>query len=655
MDTIIYYDFEKFRLDVVNEQLLKENNPIQLTHKTFKTLLILVQNSGQLVKKEDIINSIWRDSFVEDANLTQHIYLLRKTLGNNNAGKPFIETIPKRGYLFTSEVIKVRKNIKEFVNSKAVLSDFQDDSVLNEELLFLKSDIHHINDSLLHQTDPQQQIKAQNKFKSSYIWFIFGVVILLGIGLFLSRTFSIQSNKATSVNSMAVLPFKPIGAESSNEKLGFGMADAVIMRLSKLQKIPIRPTSAIFRYTDQNFNPIAAGKELEVDSILEGTIQREGEWVRVSVRLIKVDDGTTLFAETFDEKFTHIFALQDSISSNVAKTLSFNLSNNQEAQITTRTTNNTDAYQAYQLGIYFWNKRTKEDLEKAVIYFQKAVQIDENYALSYAMLADSYNMLYYYQFAENSQETIDKADEAAKKALALNDSLAESQIAMSFVQIAKYKNFELATQMLERAIQLSPYNATARIRYGWQLLRMENLDETLEQMRIAQSNDPLSPVSNSALCSILIFKRNYPEALKFSEKAVELQPNAPSIKIQQSSVYFLNGKIEESVKILKEEIKVPHSRSDALAGLAYIYAKTEKITEAEEIFKQLKSEISVSKKYSDLALVAFSLGKKDESLEYFKKFLNGNRRISFSMMVDPFWEDIWKDENYRKFLIDKNL
>jgi DNA-binding winged helix-turn-helix (wHTH) protein/TolB-like protein/lipopolysaccharide biosynthesis regulator YciM len=651
---IIYYDFDDFRLDVINEQLLKNNQPIQLTHKAFRTLLILVQNHGQLVKKEDIISKIWHDSFVEDSNLTQHIYILRKTLGNNNQGKPFIETIPKRGYCFIGEIQKVASR-EPIVEPAIALKSSNEDAVLDEQFIYIRGEdgqIHLSGNS--HKSDsPNQNLQVlASPLKS---WFFKNRILLLIcfaaiIGITFSLYRSFQPIKNPGINSIAVLPFKPIGKDSSDEKLGFGLADAVITSLSKQQKLPVRPASAVFQFTDKNFNSIEAGKELSVDSVLEGTIQREGEWIRVSVKLIKISDGSTIWAENFDEKFTYIFAVQDSISTKVAKSLMLNLSNVQEQQLITRNTSNAEAYLAYQNGRYFWNKRTKEDLEKAVNYFQKAVELDKNYAIAYAMLSDSYNMIHYYSFTDKSKETLDKADEAAQKALSLDESIPEPHIAMSYIQITKYKNNDASVKELERAIQLSPYNPTARIRYGWQLLRLGNMDGAFEQMRIAQENDPLSPVSNSALCSILLLKKNYIEALKYSEKAVELNPNAPVVKVQLGSVYYLNGKIDQAIAILKSEVNNPHSKYDAMASLAYIYAKIGKTVESEEIYNQLKNEIETSKRPSDLVLIAFTLGKKEESLNYFKEMLRRTPQMTLSMISDPYWEELFKDKEFSEVI-----
>ena len=649
MGNDIYYDFEDFRLDVTNEQLLKDSQPIPLTHKAFKTLLILVQNHGQLVKKEDIIRQIWHDSFVEDANLTQHIYVLRKTLGNNKDGKPFIETIPKRGYCFVGEIQKVTHDAR--VTEPAFAPRLDSDAVLDEQFLYVRGE-----DGQIHLSGERRGIFGElpnrtvspsvSNFFSNRFLAVIGLAGLIGLGLFLWQRLSPPED--TGIKSIAVLPFKPIGEESNNEKVGFGIADAVITSLSKQQKIPVRPTSAVFQFTEKNFNPVDAGRELGVDSVLEGTVQRDGEWIRVSVRLIKIADNSTIWAETFDEKFTYIFAVQDSISTKVAKSLMLNLTNAQEAQLTARNTSNPEAYQSYQLGRYFWNKRSKEDLERSVIHFRRAIELDQNFAIAYAMLADAYNMLYYYRFADNLSETIDLADEASQKALALNDSIPESHIAVAFVQLAKHDDVNASIKSLERAIQLSPYNPTARIRYGWQLLRQGDLEGTHQQIRIAQENDPLSTVSNSALCSVLLLKRNYPEAVKYCEKCVEIQPNAPMVRVQLASAYFLNGQPDPAVAILKEEVQNPRNKHDALSGLAYIYAKTGQTKEAEEIYGKLKTDKEFARRFSDLALVSYALGKREESLRYFKEMAGRGSRLPISMISDPYWDEILRDEEFKQ-------
>jgi DNA-binding winged helix-turn-helix (wHTH) protein len=213
----IYYDFEDFRLDVTNEQLLKDSQPIPLTHKAFKTLLILVQNHGQLVKKEDIIRQIWHDSFVEDANLTQHIYVLRKTLGNNKDGKPFIETIPKRGYCFVGEIQKVTHDAR--VTEPAFAPRLDSDAVLDEQFLYVRGE-----DGQIHLSGERRGIFGElpnrtvspsvSNFFSNRFLAVIGLAGLIGLGLFLWQRLSPPED--TGIKSIAVLPFKPIGEESNN-------------------------------------------------------------------------------------------------------------------------------------------------------------------------------------------------------------------------------------------------------------------------------------------------------------------------------------------------------------------------------------------------------------------------------------------------------
>lgn len=610
-ENFIYYDFEDFRLDVDNEKLLKDNEPVLLTNKAFLILHLLVQNAGQLVKKEQLITEIWQDSFIEDSNITQQIYILRKALGNDKNGKPLIETLPKRGYCFVGEI----KNTDQ------------------------------------PQNEPQVSTTSINQSVTKKRFAQFGLVAV-AILLILGAIYIFQSPKTVSttneIKSIAVLPFKKISQETDDSKIGFGLADAVINNLSKQQKIPVRSMSAVFQYANkESFDSIEAGKNLGVDSVLEGTVQRDGEQVRVSLRLIKIADGSTIWAETFNEKFSNIFALQDSISIKIAKSLSLNLSA-QDKQLVTQKPANAEAYQFYQLGVYFSNTRTKEGLEKAILYFQKTTELDPNYAPAYAMLADSYNWFNEFAEKEKRQELLNKSEEAANKALALDNSLAEAHIAVAFVQFVKYKNSEAGKNSLERAVQLAPYNSFARFHYGWELLRRGELENAYQQMILAQEYAPLSALNSVSLCSILIFKRDYPQALRFCEKGAELQPGLPFVNIQKANVLYLNGRIDEAINLLKLESKVESQKYYALGNLGYIYAKTGKRGEAESVYLQLKENKESFAKYSDLTLVGFTLGEKDEALKNFKQMIDTATLIPTFLTFDPFWEEVFKDDDFKR-------
>lgn len=658
----IYYEFFDFCLDVEKQQLLKNGEPVQLTHKAFQILLLLVQNSGQTTKKEDIFARLWSDSFVEDGNLTQHIYILRKALGQTPTGQSYIETIPKQGYRFTllpEQILVVNpfdKKLKIVPNITNNLTDkktVEGTDTNHNGLQHIEGAIFDENPFTFH--SPSKKFLLPAKLTSRLLFMV--VVLLLFFGMIATVIYYFQQKRrqtiiTDNVKSIAVLPFKPIGEEVDKKKLGLGMADAVIMKLSKIQQITVRPTSAVFRYIDQpTINVVSAGRELGVDAVLEGTVQSSGDRVRVSVQLVYIADGKTLWGENFQEKASDIFSLQDSISAKVANALSINLTQQQEQLLSQRETINAEAFQSYQLGVYFWNRRRKEDLLKAVEYFQLATRQDPDYAQAYAGLADTYSMLAYYRFAD-VDEMKEKAKITAEKALALNDSLAEPYIALAMAYVIKRENLIKAQELLEHAVELSPYNASARHRYGWILLTNGKLNEGAEQMRLAREYDPLSSATNRAYCSVLIMQRKFTDAVTQCETTIAIFLDTPNSRRALARAYFYVGRFSDAFSQL--EIQIKSGKEDEVVSargeLAYYYAKLGRRSEAEKIYADLKRGFKNDPDRAfDLTLIAFALGKQKEALVYFKemlKFPDNFPDSHLSLAYDPYWDEIKENPQF---------
>lgn len=597
-----------------------------LTQKAFNVLYLLIKNAGQLVKKETLISEIWHDSFVEDANITQQIYLLRKILGNDKTGNALIKTVPKRGYCFIGEV----KIIEEFAIKK---SDEIDLSIQSENSInSIKSSSSKVN--------PNKII-------------LFGAAAISVLIIFVSVFIYVNKKSvsdANNINSIAVLPFKKIGTENDDSKLGFGLADAVINNLSKQQKIPVRSMSAVFDYANQaNVDPVKAGKQLDVDSVLEGTVQQEGEQVRVSLRLIKTTDGSTIWAETFNEKFSNIFALQDSISDKVAQSISVNLSG-WEGPLITKQPSNPEAYRFYQMGVYFSNIKTNESLERAVQYFQKAIELDSEYAPSHAMLADTYNWLNQFGADSVDKNYLEKSELEAKKSLELDDSLAEGHISYSYILFVKYKDYDAAQKSLELAVKLSPFNPFARLHYGWELLQRGDLESGYQQIKLSQEYAPLSAHNNLTLCNVLIYKREYEQAMTYCQKSLEIQPNTPFVNIQRANILYLLGKTDEAINLLELENQDKSLKEEAQGSIAYILAKTGKTAEAEKIYVQIKASKDSSYKFANLALIGFTLGKTEDISMNLEKMVATSAIPPFFLIFDPFWEEMLKNPEYRKII-----
>ncbi|MBC7901393.1 MAG: winged helix-turn-helix domain-containing protein [Saprospiraceae bacterium] len=666
---VVYYDFDNFRLDLEKQQLLKNGEPVLLTHKAFQTLHILVQNCGQIVEKENIYNSIWADSFVEEGNLTQYIYLLRKTLDKNPDGESYIETIARRGYVFTAQVEKIfgpadpaaRRRQFGSSNSNISVSDAPNISAepnTSQSWLFRNEPLEFPES--IDRSEPPQTDKASWKTdplrrRLRRLPAAIASLLIIAASIALFDYFDVGKPAPAGgprVASLAVLPFQPVGDESRDSKLGFGMADAIITRLSNLQKIPVRPSSSVFRYIDEPPASYAsAGADLGVEAILEGTVQRDGDRVRISVQLFNVADGKAIWAEKFDEKYTDVFSLQDSIASRVVSSLDFKLTPQQWKVLEKHQTGSTEALEAYQMGVYFWNTRTKEDLQRAEANFQKAIEIDPKFARSFAMLSDTYNMLGYYRFADRTETNI-KATVAAAKALELDDTVAEAHIAMAFIQFSP-AGFDSAWKSIERAIELAPYNSTARLRHAWILMRMSKLDEAVAEMRLAREYDPLSPVSNGALCNILTYRENFGEAVEVCKRAVELAPDTADNRLAYANALFFNGNTAEAIELAKIAVEKSERKFSALGNVGFYYAKLGRRAEAEVILAQIKPESEKDPGLLvDLVLIEYALGNRDRSFAYFLRAYE-KRVVSMNLFNnDPVWKEVRADSRFAKVMAE---
>lgn len=355
----------------------------------------------------------------------------------------------------------------------------------------------------------------------------------------------------SSIKTLAVLPFKPLVAEDRDESLEMGMADTLIARLSNSPEIVVRPLGSVRKYGNLEQDPIAAGRALSVDSVLDGSIQRWGDNIRVNVRLVKVADGASLWTGIFDENFSNVFVVQDAISQKVAAALALQLGGDEQKRLTKRDTENVEAYQSYNKGRFHWNKRTPQDFEKSIQYFKQAVALDPNYARAFAGLADAYALLANTTNAGGSaHEMGQQAREAALKALSLDDNLAEAHAALGQIVVYYDYDFVGAEREHKRAIELNPNYATAHQWYGELLTGLGRHEEALAEMRRALEIDPLSLIINRQYGVSLIFARQYDAGLAQLKKTLELDANFALAHSTMSLAYRLKGNYAASVEEL---------------------------------------------------------------------------------------------------------
>jgi eukaryotic-like serine/threonine-protein kinase len=445
--------------------------------------------------------------------------------------------------------------------------------------------------------------------------------------------------------AIAVLPFRPISAEGRDEYLELGMADALITKLSNIGQIVVRPTSAVRKYTDLEQDSTVAGRELKVDSVLEGSIQRRGSWLRVTARLVDVEGGRTLWAEKFDEDFTDIFSVQDSISEKVAAALALKLTGEEKERLTKRYTENTAAYQLYLKGLHFFNRRSLEGYNKAIEYYQQAIEKDPNYALAYAGLADCYaNSI----FAEVlPKDAIVRARAAANKALEIDDSLAEAHNALGHVKANLDWDWVGAEREFKLALKLSPNYVEAHHRYSHYLVAVGRFEESLTESLRGLELDPIDLSMNTHLGWHYLMARQNDKAIAELEKTLELDQSFVRARLFLGQAYERTGRYEEAIAEFKKARDLYGQGQVASGMLGHAYAVAGLRSEAQKTLKNLKEQLKREYVWAyNIAVIHVGLGEKDQAFKWLEKACDDRSDDLIYLKVEPTLDPLRSDPRF---------
>jgi TolB-like protein/Tfp pilus assembly protein PilF len=447
-----------------------------------------------------------------------------------------------------------------------------------------------------------------------------------------------------------VLPFKPLGEESGDEFLSLGMADALITRLSNLQQLVVRPSSSILRYTSPDQDPLEAGRQQKVDAVLDGRIQRAADRVRVTVQLLRVQDGRQLWADKFDEKFTDIFALQDAISERVASALALQLTGSEQDRLRKRYTENAEAYQLYLRGRYFWNRRTAESLQKGIEYFTQAIEKDSRYALAHAGLADSFIILGNFGLLPPN-EAYPKARAAAEQALKVDPDLAEAQVSLAFVKSLFERDWPGAEAGFRRAIELNPNYGPAHQWYGVSLAGAGRLDEAVAELKRAQQVDPLSLTINAVVGWMLYLARDYDRAIEQEKLVLEMDTNFALAHRYLGLAYEQKGMYTEAISEFQKAKSLSGARPLDAGSLGHAYAVAGRAAEARQVLKEVNERSpQVYFPALDVGLIHLALGEKDLAFEWLEKAVQERSPWLTHLRVDPRFDPLRSDPRFTTLL-----
>lgn len=645
----VIYGFDNYRLDVRNRELLRDGKPVALPGKAFDMLVLLVENRGRLIQKDELFSRVWPDQIVEESNLTVQVSAIRKALGERKEHTNYILTVPGHGYRFTGNLISLDAEEEEVVIERHAISRLtvETESADAAENTLAKS---LSTQNIGHLTSGEVQASTRPRSVGRRALLFGGLALLaisLGVFFVLKRSGSADKSAATApIKSIAVLPFKPLVAGSRDESLEFGMAETLIMRLSSLQEIKVPPTNAVRKYSGLEQDAVAAGRELEVESVLDGHIQKAGDRLRVTVRLIRVADGQTLWTERFEQNFTEIFAVQDSVSEQVAAALAVRLTGEQREVLVKRYTNNTQAYEYFIKGVF--SSSSEEGRKKSIEYFQQAIGLDPDYALAYAAMANRYTAL---GWQISPHETFPKAAAAARKALELDETISDAHRALGSYKLNYEWNWSEAEREFKRAMELDPKNDGAYSMYGEYLITIGRFDEAIAlRKRASDLAGPSAVPVIASLGNAYHYARQYEEAIKHYQRALELNPRFERGHVAMGMAYVQLGRHEEAIAEINQAISLRDEIRN-IAALGYAYAVAGKRAEARKVIDDLV-ELSKGEYVRPfyIAGIYAALGERDQAFTWLEKAYQDRHPQMTLIGVDPAFDPLRSDPRFAALL-----
>jgi TolB-like protein/DNA-binding winged helix-turn-helix (wHTH) protein/Tfp pilus assembly protein PilF len=644
--------FGVFEVDLHACELRKQGRKIRLQKQPCQVLSILLDHPGEVITREEFRSRLWSsDTFVDfDHSLNTAVMRLREVLADSSENPLFIETLQRRGYRFIAPVTVVATHHQAERELPVPLGiDRAQGEISHEAPIFKPADL-----TLPGETPRTRKLPAIWCYTVAWGWLMAAALIGLAAGFTLhyANRPAPSRPKLDQVRSLVVLPLENLSGDKDEDYFADGMSDELIASLAKVRSLRVisRTSSMEYKGTHKSLSEIA--RELNVDAVVEGTVLRSHDRVRITAELVQISSDRALWAETYESELDDILSLQQRVASAIVSHIQIELTPQEQRQLVASRPVSSEAYEDYLKGKYYWNKRSEAGLTKAIEYFLLATKKEPDYALAYAGLADCYGIIGAAIVGTvPAKDVAPKALAAAMKAMQIDPSLAEAQTSLATVRLNYNWDWPGAETGFKHAIELNPSYATAHQRYSLYLIAMGRSQESIAEMQRALWLDPLSISMNFSLGWRLYMARRYDEAIQQLRNTTDMDPTFALAHMVLGQAYEQKAEYPLAIAEFQTAMAASHNSPPMVAALAHVYAISGRQSEARRLLERLKQRSKqqyVSPFY--IALVCAGLGENDEAVRWLQSAYADRSNPVIFLKVDPEIDGLRTNTGFQKLL-----
>ncbi len=623
--------FGAYEVSLQSGEVRKAGLRIRVQQQPMKLLEILLERPGEVVTREELRSRVWADESFGDFDQAVNIAIakLRSALGDSADNPRFIETLPKRGYRFIADVSVVDADARP-KRSEFAAGD-------------------------LPATEPGDKLQGAGLAVAPKrrLWpalrVIVALALVLGLPILAVWLFRSRGRAPTGIRSLAVLPLDNLSGDASQNYFADGMTDELITDLAQISALRVISRTSVMVYKGARKPLPQIARELNVDAVVEGTVLRSGEQVRITAQLIEASTDKHLWSQSYEGELRDTLALQNRVARTIADQIRINLTPQEQAALKNVKVVNPEAYESYLKGRYFWNKRTANGLKVALAYFNQAIEEDPKYAQAYSGLADTYALLGDWEYGVLApKEAYPRAKAAASKALELDDTLSEAHASLASLGMFDW-DWQSAGKEFRRAIELNPGYATAHQWYAWNLNLLGRQSDAIAEMRKAESLDPLSLIISADMADVLFVARLYDESIQQSRKTLEMDPNFAVARFELGQAYLEKHMHNEAVAQLQKAVQLSEGNPTFIANLARAYFASGKRSEAVKLLSDLKKRSNPSySNASEIAVIYASLGDTDQAMNWLEKAYA--ERFNPGVLLRPGFDPLRSDSRFQNLV-----